>query len=123
MPRVQLLLFYKNNICIKTQPRLCKIGDKTFVDCENITEIVIPNSIVSIGEYCFDGCDGLSFLGIPESVIDFGYSFLGGIKLDYFICHGKKYTDMHKINEDFSQTVWRDYEADREAIINFPKYY
>ena len=45
-----------------------KIGDRAFADLDNITSIVLPDSIVSIGSYAFSGCDNIESIVIPESV-------------------------------------------------------
>ncbi|MBQ7947009.1 MAG: leucine-rich repeat protein [Bacteroidaceae bacterium] len=54
------------------------IGEKAFNECTNITNIVIPNSVISIGNYAFNGCTGLTSITIPGSVTSIGnYAFKG----------------------------------------------
>ena len=44
-----------------------------FVNGQEVTEVVIPNSITEIGDYAFGYCDGLTSVTIPETVISIGY--------------------------------------------------
>ncbi len=44
------------------------IASYTFENCQGLTSIKIPNSIISIGEYAFSGCSGLISVTIPNSV-------------------------------------------------------
>ncbi len=48
------------------------IGDCAFLDCKNLTSIIIPNSIKSIGDRAFLGCSSLSSFFIPNGVISIG---------------------------------------------------
>lgn len=51
-----------------------KIGSFTFCNCEGLTSIEIPNSVTSIGESAFLGCSGLTSIEIPNSVTLIGES-------------------------------------------------
>lgn len=48
------------------------IGDRTFSNCTNLTNIQIPNSVTSIGYRAFYSCRGLTSIDIPNSVITIG---------------------------------------------------
>ncbi len=48
------------------------IGPKAFEDCENLTKIVIPNSVECIGSEAFLKCSDLSLITIPNSVTKIG---------------------------------------------------
>ena len=49
-----------------------------YVNGELVTELVIPDGIVSIGSYAFSGCSSLTSITIPESVTSIGsYAFSG----------------------------------------------
>ncbi len=52
------------------------IAKDAFRYCANLTEIVLPESIVTIGEYAFRRCTSLKSVNIPESVTEIGkYAF------------------------------------------------
>ncbi len=48
------------------------IGDTAFWDCDNIKNIILPNSITTIGGISFCDCDNLEVITIPESVTTIG---------------------------------------------------
>ena len=50
------------------------IADSAFDDCDSLTSIVIPDSVINIGSYAFDDCDSLTSIVIPDSVTTIGYS-------------------------------------------------
>lgn len=47
---------------------LLRIGDKAFKGCSGLTDIRIPDSVTSIGADAFSDCSGLTNLTIPQSV-------------------------------------------------------
>ena len=57
---------------IPTDGSVTSIAGSAFRDCENLTNIVIPDSVTSIGESAFYGCDGLRSVVIPDSVTSIG---------------------------------------------------
>ena len=62
------------------------IGDYAFWDCRGLTSVAIPNSVTSIGNYAFGDCTGLTSVTIPNSVTSIGdyafYSCIGLIAVD-----------------------------------------
>ena len=48
------------------------IGDWAFWDCNGLTSINIPNSVMSIGEWAFMQCSSLTSINIPNSVRSIG---------------------------------------------------
>ena len=49
------------------------IPDLAFMDCKDITRIVLPSGVTSIGAGAFDGCKGLERITIPNSVTKIGF--------------------------------------------------
>lgn len=45
-----------------------EIGSNSFLDCSNLIQAAIPNSVTLIGSSSFCGCSSMAFLGIPDSV-------------------------------------------------------
>ncbi|MBQ3003248.1 MAG: leucine-rich repeat protein, partial [Clostridia bacterium] len=45
------------------------IGNSAFADMDHLTEVIIPDSVMSIGYEAFAYCDGLTEMTIPESVL------------------------------------------------------
>lgn len=48
------------------------IDEKAFYGCSGVTNVDIPNSVITIGNYAFDGCSGLTHVIIPASVTSVG---------------------------------------------------
>ncbi len=56
--------------------RITGIGNCAFTDCALLTDINLPASLKIVGESSFEGCDGVTELVIPEGVISIGkYAF------------------------------------------------
>ena len=54
------------------------IGNYAFKFCDNLSDIVIPDSVTSIGYYAFSDCSRLANMIIPDSVISIGeFAFEG----------------------------------------------
>lgn len=51
-----------------TTYRITDIGDSSFSNCTELTEVTIPNSVFSINRCAFSNCTGLTKITIPESV-------------------------------------------------------
>ena len=52
------------------------IGESAFSSCQNLTSVVIPSSVTSISSWAFEGCTGLTSIVIPNSVTNIGiYAF------------------------------------------------
>jgi hypothetical protein len=48
------------------------IGTYAFLDCYNLTDVIIPESVTTLAESAFNGCSGLTGISIPDSVITIG---------------------------------------------------
>ena len=49
---------------------MIKIGESAFDDCNSLTSIIIPNSVVSIAQGAFDNCTSLKELRLEDGNID-----------------------------------------------------
>ena len=68
------------------------IGDYAFYGCEDLTSVVIPESVTRIGEDAFYACENLTSINIPDSVISIGqYAFSWCVQLDFSIYGQAKY--------------------------------
>ena len=62
--------------------RVTSIGDRAFIGCKGLTEVIIPNSVTSIGCFAFQGCYALKDVTIPRNVKEIGpYAFSSCISL------------------------------------------
>ena len=76
-------VLYINNHLIRADKGIsgeCKIKEGTksiaaraFYECEDLTSVIIPNTITYLPEYAFAYCNGLTNLDIPNSVTSIGY--------------------------------------------------
>ena len=53
---------------------LTEIPDEAFYDYDNLTNVIIPDSVTSIGDGAFSSCSSLTSVTIPESVTSIGDS-------------------------------------------------
>ena len=63
---------YYNNLPVK------EIVDYSFLGCDVLESIIIPNSVTSIGSSTFEGCSSLTSITIPNSVTSIGKSAFSG---------------------------------------------
>ena len=64
-PYIIAVNFAENSQCTS-------IGDRAFYYCDDLTNIIIPDSVMSIGEYVFCYCDGLNSVIIGGGVMSIG---------------------------------------------------
>ena len=57
-----------------------RIDNSAFEGCDDITSVVIPDSVTSIGSGAFDGCEELTEITIPDSVTQIGSSAFADCK-------------------------------------------
>lgn len=72
-------------LSIEISDTVTRLGHSCFVDCQNLTTIIIPNSINTIEAQCFVSCSKLNSIEIPNSITRIGtYCFYGcDLLLDY----------------------------------------
>lgn len=59
---------------IKFNGDVTSLGNYAFYNCDNLTNVTIPDSVTEIGESAFEGCDNLTSVTIPDSVTEIGGS-------------------------------------------------
>ena len=53
-----------------------RLADNAFKNCKNLTNVVVPDSVVNMGDYVFYGCVNLDEINIPDDMNYIGkYSF------------------------------------------------
>ena len=63
--------FHQSNLTnIVIPDSVITIGNRCFDRCSGLTSIIIPSSVTDIGNKCFYGCSGLTSVIIPNSVIN-----------------------------------------------------
>lgn len=48
------------------------IGAKAFLSCTSLTDITIPEGVVSIGNSAFEKCSNLTSLNLPSTITQIG---------------------------------------------------
>ena len=67
--------YYNNDITSVTIPYgVTTIGERAFMNCENLISVSIPNSVTTIEVDAFDRCKSLNSIVIPNSVKQIGNS-------------------------------------------------
>ena len=56
----------------------CYYAHHLFLEAEEVTSLVIPDSVTSIGRSVFSGCSGLTSVTIPDSVTSIGWNAFYG---------------------------------------------
>ena len=56
------------------------IGDRAFMGCKELTEIVLPSGVEKVGENAFFECYGLEKVTLPASMKEFSYYAFGSCK-------------------------------------------
>lgn len=89
------------------------IGNFSFYNCEEMTSILIPESVTYIDDRAFSGCIGLTEINIPSSVNKIG-------ECVFFRCENLK-----KINVDSKNQYYADidgvlYNKEKTQLIYFP---
>lgn len=63
---------------VKIEEGITGIGYGAFWGCDNLTEVLIPNSVKKIGDYAFHWCTNLKKISIPNGVTEIGFGTFWG---------------------------------------------
>ena len=110
-PYVVLYMVKRNNITSCDINSRCHIiYAESFYECTNLTEIYIPDSVVSIGSGAFAGCNNFTSIEIKSNA-DFDVAQLS------FIKDGIAYTVLNKENVEVSPFIYADTVVIPETVI------
>ena len=70
-----------SGLVVAIKKGVTELGDFSFKDCTNLTEIVLPESINSIGNKTFSGCSAVQTISIPESILEIKTDAFAGCNL------------------------------------------
>lgn len=56
------------------------IGRKAFYECENLTSVILPETVTTIGDNAFQGCTSLASVSLPDSLKEIGGDAFRGCK-------------------------------------------
>ena len=86
---------------VKIGNNVTSISDEAFLNCYNLTKVIIPDGLERIGARAFSGCSALSCIHIPSSVNTIGSDCFSGCYA--YICSGttdcyaKSYADKNHL--------------------------
>lgn len=124
-PLCNATYLYINNVLITDlviPNSVISIGDHAFYNYKGITSVSIPNSVKSIGNWAFCGCAELTSITIPDSVISIGVSAFHDTALYNNVSNwdnGVLYIGKHLIKA--KQNISKDY-AIKEGTITISPY-
>ena len=111
-----------------------RIG-RAFDDCNSLTEIRLPSSLVSIGDYAFYNRQNLANINFPESLRSIGYwafygTGLGSVRIpagvgmigDCAFANGRNLTEINvdERNTAFSSSDGVLFNRERTALMQYP---
>jgi len=87
-----------------------RIGERAFMDCENLRSIKIPNGVQKIEEGTFSGCTRLKSITLPDTILNINEdAFDGCVQLESIYISGTKLSDLKQMIPNY---------ADKLKIIN-----
>lgn len=90
------------------------IGDSAFSGCKSLTDITIPDSVITIGEGAFFLCEKLTGITIPESVTSIGNSA-------FSYCESLTSINVNENNKNYCSVDGILFNKDKTALIQYPQ--
>lgn len=79
---------------IKFDGKVTVVGESSFFQCSNLTDIYLPDSVLEIGKFAFSGCVALHRFIIPSNVTKIDRAFFDGMQT--IINKSSKITELAK---------------------------
>lgn len=79
---------------IKFDGKVTVVGERSFFQCGNLTDVYLPDSVLEIGKYAFSGCVALHSFIIPSNVTKIDRAFFDGMQT--IINKSSKITELAK---------------------------
>lgn len=104
---------YSNLTQIKIPDSVISIEHGAFENCNNLTQIEIPNSVTYLGDYAFKSCEGLTEIEIPSSVTFIEYRTFSG-------CRNLKEINVDINNMNYSSENGILFDKTKTLLLKFP---
>ena len=49
------------------------IGEEAFYNCDQLTKVILPDTVIRIDDYAFLSCEDLEYIYLPDNLISIGY--------------------------------------------------
>lgn len=96
------------------------IGEKAFAGNATMTEVVLPESLISIGKYAFNGCVGLTSIELPPNLATLGArAFQNCTRLEEIIFNCKALNDIANAYPDNGQPFYGAGRAGSGITVTF----
>ena len=67
---------------INLPENLVTLGRQVFMSCDNLESVVIPEKVETLGDQIFNSCTNLKIVSIPASVQEIGYGIISGTAIE-----------------------------------------
>lgn len=63
---------YLSSVTFETDSHIYLIGERSFFECIDLTDVEFPDSLVEIGDFSFNGCTALVSIVLPDNIEEIG---------------------------------------------------